>query len=106
MSIPPTVVDLTIDSSDSESIKPEKKRRATKRKTTRLSKEELQQLKQELKELQKRNRERRKNRKYIRTAESFLTTDYRRKLAADIQDYATQMKAVWCIYLINGVCKQ
>ena len=95
MSIPLRVINLTIDSSDSESIRPEKKRRATKRKAARISEEELQQLKQKCDEQRKRRRQNRYKRKYIRTAESFLTTDYRRKLAADIQEYAKQMKAVW-----------
>ena len=92
MSIPRTVIDLTIESSDSESIKSERNRRATKRKTTRIREGRLQQSKQELKELRKRSRQRRKNRRYIRTAESFLTTDYRRQLAADIQEYAREVK--------------
>ena len=92
MSIPRTVIDLTIDSSDSESVRSERKRKPVKRKTTRISEEELQRLKKLRKEMMKRRRQNRYKRKYIRTAESFLTTDYRRQLAADIQEYAREVK--------------
>lgn len=95
MKTPSAVINWTGSSNREIKKRNSSEKRSNKGRSGRISDEELKNMTDELDEIERRERLAWKpGPRYRRTAESFLTTEYRRKLAADIEKYARQVKEV------------